>query len=94
MKAMKDLLQQEKSAQPLVLDEKTVFFLLRRIIRRKYGERGGEMIRPLSFKNKTLSLKTGSPLWANELWLSKKELLDELKIELGDEAVLELKFHP
>ncbi len=93
MRSFKEYLAREPEKRKRVVDEKTLFFLFQKEIKNRYGERGLQMILPLSFHGQTLGVKTKSPLWANELWLEREAILHSLNTSLGDEVVKSLKLY-
>lgn len=92
MRALKDFIgKREGSFQSAALDDKTVFFLFRKIIREEYGTRGLNELSPVQYLEKVLSIKAGNPLYSNELWMRRESLMERMNQELGDEAVKEIK---
>ncbi len=83
----------KKKTTPSVkaVDEKTLFFVFKKIIVAQYGERGATQITLAFFKNGVLGVRTESPLWANELFLMRGSLLDRLNKDLGGHMVSDLK---
>ena len=45
----------------------------------------------ISFKNKTLTVKTTTPVWRNELFLQKKNILEKIKTKLKKNKINEIK---
>lgn len=93
MRSLKEHLVQESRARKRVIDEKTIFFLFEKEIKIRYGERGHQMIFPFSFRGQILGIKTKSPLWANELWLEREDIVRALNVALGDEVVKSFKLY-
>lgn len=75
----------------VLADEKTVFYLAEKVIGELYGARGRKNISPRYWKKGKLFLACQSPLWANELWISRDELRERMNRELGYEGVSEIK---
>ncbi len=73
------------------LDEKTVFYIAKKILTEEYGLRGGENIIPTLYKEKKLFLSSRSSLWGNEIWLERDRLKEKINTLLGSPAVSEIK---
>ena len=94
MQTLKNLLPKKPRVprgEVLLLDEKTVFYIVRKIIREEYGVRAGENIIPTLYKEKTLFLSSRSSLWANEIWIEREYLRKKMNLLLGEEAITEVK---
>lgn len=97
MRTLKDFLQKNKknphfiSKVELQLDEKTVFFVAKKVLVTEYGVRGGENIIPTLYKDKKLYLSSQSSLWGNEVWLERENLKEKINSLLGMEAIVEIK---
>lgn len=79
------------SGVPVVADEKTVFFLAERAIKKLYGDRGKTNLVPRMFRSERLYISCSGPLWANELWVGKDALLGLINTELGRDGVRDIK---
>lgn len=87
MRILKELLPvQRKIEQRSVIDEKTVLYVCRLVIRQEYGERGVESVIPVSYRDNKVYLSPQSSLWANEIWLQKDILCTHINAELGIEG--------
>ena len=92
MQSLQNLLKKKKSfKKPLVLDEKTTFFVFRKIIQKKFGEMGKEKLIPDFFSKKTIFIKAKSSAWAAELWLNKEMIIREMNKDLGEGEVEKIK---
>lgn len=95
MRTLKDLLPKEQRLSGRVasahFDEKTVFFIARKVLAEEYGLRGGENIIPTLYKDKKLFLSARSSLWGNEMWLERERLRERMNGLLGNEGVVEIK---
>lgn len=92
MRTLKELLPLKKTVlNPEILDEKTVFYICKRVLIEEYGVRGGENIIPSFYKEKKLFLTPRSSLWSSELWLQKDRIRERINIMLGCEGVVEVK---
>jgi hypothetical protein len=97
MKRIGDMMAAQRSVSDsaprrrVVADEKTVFFLVEKGMAELYGVRGRENVSPRYWKNGKLFLSCRSPLWANELWITRESLRERINAELGYEGVKEIK---
>lgn len=97
MRTLKDLLPaniKKSRSDPVLgnnLDEKTVFFIAKKVLVTEYGVRGGENIIPTLYKDKKLFLSSRSSLWGNEVWLERERLKEQINVLLGCEAIVEIK---
>ncbi len=73
------------------IDDKTLFFLAEKVISAFYGTRGRENVIPRYFRDGKLYLACHSPLWANELWMTRDTLCERLNREIGHDLVKEIK---
>jgi hypothetical protein len=97
MRNLKDLLPKKryapegKAQQQEILDEKTVFYIAKKVLVEEYGIRGSENIIPTFYKEKKLFLSARSSLWGNEIWLERDRLREKMNALLGSEAISEIK---
>jgi hypothetical protein len=97
MKRLSDMMAAKRtepgasSHRRVVADQKTVFFLAEKGMAELYGVRGRENVSPRYWKNGKLFLSCRSPLWANELWITRESLRERINRELGYEGVKEIK---
>lgn len=95
MRTLKELLPQGQGLHTRIgvesVDEKTVFFVCKKVLIEEYGMQGGENIIPSFYKEKKLFLSPRSSLWSSEIWLGRDRLRNRINITLGCEAVLEIK---
>lgn len=73
------------------MDEKTIFSVFRMVIHAEYGERGRENIEPRLYKDQRLFVGFRSSLWASEIWLNRKNLIEKTNSLLGGEVIREIK---
>lgn len=73
-----------------VLDEKTLFFLVTKIIEEEYGKRGIASVVPRYFDGSKLFLSCKSSLWVEEIALFRIDLLRRLS-DQGVESVKDIK---
>lgn len=91
MKAIGKFLEYKKIKRKKDLDNESVFYILKTIIKVKYGEVGALSIQPSYYKAGVIFLKTSNSNWANEIWLNKKMLIDEINKKIGENEVKEIK---
>lgn len=95
MRTLKDFLPKKRytttSGRIVQLDEKTIFYIARRVLSEEYGLRGGENIVPTLYKDKKLFLSSQSSLWGNEVWLERERLREKMNTLLGSEGIVEIK---
>lgn len=73
------------------IDEKTIFSVFNKVIQSEYGARGQENIEPRFYKEKKLFVGFRSSLWASEIWLNRKNLMEKTNSMLGLDAIEEIK---
>lgn len=92
MRSLNEFIRKRSStSQVTPVDDKTVFFLFRKIVREEYGLRGGLELEPVEFREGVLSVKANNPLYASELWMRKEALLSHMNQSLEQEVVKELR---
>lgn len=92
MRALKDFIRKRSGpAQVTSIDDKTVFFLFRKLIREEYGTRGVAELEPVTFTDSVLSIKANNPLYSSELWIRREAILGKMNAALEQEAVRELR---
>lgn len=91
MKTLKNLLPEKFKSVSKEIDEKTVFYIAKKVIIEEYGTRGGENIAPVVYKEKKLVLAARSSLWMSEVSLTEKGLCEKINKILGGEFVREIR---
>ena len=95
MKTLKTLLQKksQRGAQrgAMRIDDKTIFFIFKKILQEEYGSVGLEKFKTDYFLNKSLHVKASSSAWAAELWINRNKLIKKINLELGGEYIERLK---
>lgn len=95
MKSLKNLLTKKFPAKnkisKMVLDDKTVFFVFKKVIQEEFGNLGVENFRPNYYKNGIVFIKCQSSNWASELWLNKNKIVRRINKELGENIIKEIK---
>ena len=90
MKKISHLLNQKRSAGTALIDDKSIFFLFKKIVREEYGAKGGQSFIPQLFKNKKLFLKAKSSNWANEIWVNRQEIVKKINSEIGKDELQDI----
>lgn len=91
MRTLKELLPKKHLSASKEADEKTVFYIAKRVVKEEYGMRGNENILPVLYKEKKLFLAPRSSLWASEILLQRLRLCSRINDILGAEAVKEIR---
>ncbi len=95
MQALKELLPRKKifvaDTSPAMIDEKTIFYVCKRVLIEEYGARGGENIIPTYLKDKKLFLSPKSSLWGSEAHMRRAHLVRRINDLLGSQILLEIK---
>lgn len=74
-----------------VLDDKTVFFVFKKVIQKEFGNLGVENFSADYFGKGVLSVKSRSSAWASELWVNKERIIKKINQEFGEETVKKIK---
>ncbi|GBE16967.1 hypothetical protein BMS3Abin15_00791 [bacterium BMS3Abin15] len=90
MKKINQLLK-HKEFRKTVLDEKTVFYIFKKIIKHEYGKKGEENLVPDFYKNGKLFIKTQSSNWASEAWVNRQDIIKKINQELNTKEVKGIK---
>jgi hypothetical protein len=90
MKRIDQLLKQKKSPRR-PLDEKSIFFLFKKVVREEYGAKGEQSLLPQLLKNNRLFLKARSSNWANEIWTNRQEIIKKINNEIGKDELQDIK---
>ena len=73
------------------LDQESVFYIFRNIIRLKFGEIGASNVVPDFYQDGVVFLKIVNSNWANEIWLNKQMLIDEMNLNVGNKDIVDIK---
>ncbi len=73
-----------------VIDEKTIFFLVEKILEEEYGKRGVASVVPRYFDGRKIFLSCKSSLWVEEVTAFQSDLLRRLS-EQGVDGVTDIK---
>lgn len=87
MKILKNYLAKKNIFQKRTLDDQTIFYVFKKVIKDEFGNVGAEKLIPDYYKNKTLFIKSDSSTWASELWINKVRIVRKLNAELGDGSI-------
>ena len=74
-----------------VIDDKTVFFVFRKVIEEEFGLIGKQKFIPDYFGKKILFIKVESSVWAAEIWTNKQEIISKINQEIGEIVVCDIK---
>jgi hypothetical protein len=92
MRSLKDFIgKRNGSTHSTPIDDKTVFFIFRKMIREEYGTRGSAELEPVAFAEGILSIKANNPLYSSELWVRRETIRERMNVALEQDAVQELR---
>lgn len=91
MDLIRNYLSKKNIFQPRALDDQTIFFVFRKVIKEEFGNVGAEKLIPDYYNNKTIFVKSDSSAWASEIWLNKDRIVRKMNIELGEGSIEKIK---
>lgn len=91
MKDLKTLLNKRKDLKKVAFDNKDVFYVFSRVMKKEFGEIGAAKFQADYFGKKVLVVRCESPSWAQELWLNKEKIMEKMNEELGSGAVEKIR---
>lgn len=91
MKAIGKFLKHKEIKRRKNIDSESVFYILKSVIKVKYGEIGALNIKPEYYKEGVVFLKINNSNWANEVWLNKKMIIDEINKKIGEDEIKDIK---
>ena len=95
MKSLKNLLSkkfsEKKKIVPVALDDKTAFFVFRKVIQEEFGNIGAANFEPDYFDGKKIFVKCQSSAWASELWMNKDKITRLINKKLGENIIEDIK---
>lgn len=91
MRDLKSLLNKRKDLKKIVFDNKDVFYIFNKIIKKEFGLIGASKFQVDYFGKKVLVVRCESPAWASELWLNKEKIMRLMNDELGEGAVMKIR---
>jgi predicted nucleic acid-binding Zn ribbon protein len=93
MKRISYLIKKKENSSRVRLDDKTTFYLFKRIIKQEYGNQGAKNLEATFFKNGKLFVAAESSVWAAELLLNKNEIIRKINKEIGRDEIYEIKIN-
>ena len=91
MKALGDILYQRKVGKKQILDDKTVFFVFKKVIEKEFGQLGKQKFTPDYFAKRVLFIKADNSIWSAELWTNKARIIAKINEEFGEIVVENIK---
>ena len=91
MKALGEILFQKKIKKKQVLDDKTVFFIFKKVIEMEFGQIGKQKITPDYFAKGVLFVKAQNSAWLAEFWTNKTRIMKKINEEIGEDVVSNIK---
>jgi len=91
MKSLGKFLKYKKLKVKKEIDNDTVFYIFNKIIEVKYGEVGKANIKTSFYKDGNIFLEIKNSNWANEIWLNKEMLIEEVNKKIGGDDIKEIK---
>lgn len=91
MKVIGKFLKHKEIIRKRDIDSESIFYILKNIIKVKYGEVGSLSVQPDYYKEGVIFLKTSNSNWANEIWLNKEMLVDEINKKIGENEIKEIR---
>jgi len=91
MKLLGKYLAKKDIFRPRTLDDQTVFFVFKKVIKEEFGNVGIEKLIPDYYNNKTIFVKSESSAWASEMWLQKDKIVRKMNTELGEGTIEKIK---
>jgi len=93
MRAIGNFLEYKKIIQKKDIDSESIFYIFRDIIKLKYGEMGVLNLKPSFYKKGVIFIKTTNSNWANEVWLNRQMIVDEINKKIGENEIKEIKLN-
>ncbi len=91
MKALGDILSGRKLQKKQILDDKTVFFVFKKVIEEEFGQIGKSKFTPDYFAKRILFVRAQNSAWSAELWTNKARIIQKINEELGEDGVENIK---
>lgn len=57
----------------------------------KWGEDAAEFVKPKYFKGRILTVEVDGSVWAQEVWLKRREIIDFINKEVKKKVVMDLR---
>jgi len=84
-------LDKRKDLRKISFDNKDVFYIFNKIIKKEFGDIGAAKFQVDYFGKKVLVVRCESPAWASELWNNKGKIIRKMNEELGEGAVEKIR---
>ncbi|MEF3692283.1 MAG: hypothetical protein V3574_04495 [Candidatus Moraniibacteriota bacterium] len=91
MRSIRGFLKNRNIVAKNELDQESVFYIFKGLIRIKFGEVGVLNVIPDFYKKGVIFLKIANSNWANEIWLNKQMLIDEMNLKIGNKDIVDIK---
>ncbi|MFA5993522.1 MAG: DciA family protein [Parcubacteria group bacterium] len=91
MKLIKNYLSKKNIFQIKNLDDKTIFYIFKKVIKEEFGNMGVVNLRPEYYKDKTIFVKSDSSVWSSELWLNRDKVVRKINTEIGGKVIDRIK---
>ena len=90
MKKIGSFLDKRKLIRRTALDQESIFYIFKQIIKEEYGKQGAENIKPVFFTDKKIFVKATGSTWASEILTNKKHIIKKVNEQLGGEEIADL----
>jgi len=90
MKKIGNLLDKKRFSKKINIDQQSVFYVFKLVIKEEYGKQGAENIKPVFFKDKKIFIKTTGSTWESELLMQKKYIVKKINDQLGNNEIVDL----
>jgi len=91
MQSLKTFLNKKNIKKRIVLDDKTVFYLFKQVIKEEFGNSGLEKVIPDYFANGILHIKSSSSAWSAEVEMQKAKIMRKINQEIGSPQIKSIK---
>jgi predicted nucleic acid-binding Zn ribbon protein len=91
MKSIKNYLSKKDLFQTRNIDEKTIFYIFKKVVKEEFGNIGADKFKAEYFKDKTIFIKSDSSVWSSELWLNKDKIVRKINQEAGGKVIEKIK---
>ena len=90
MKKIGSFLDKRKLIRRTALDQESVFYIFKQVIKEEYGKQGAENIKPVFFTDKKIFVKAIGSTWSGEVLTNKKHIIKKVNEQLGGEEIVDL----
>lgn len=91
MKNIRDILDKRPKREDRGIDEKSVESVFFSVVKKEFPSVGRADIQKFSLKDKKISLRTGHPAIASEIWRNREILKEKINCLLESESIEEIK---